>query len=186
MHFLGILNMDDLAMYLFDLTQNAIAAKGKKITCEIIETTHLDITLSDDGIGMHHDVLQKVTSPFFTTRTTRRVGLGLSLIRMLAEQTEGTLDVTSTPGQGTTLHIKLNHQHIDMPPIGHLGEMIVLISQNKTIDQYIFTYKKEAKQWTYDLMTYRQLLKDTLYDISVMQYLQEYLQQEINKVRENR
>ena len=183
--FSGILNMDNLASYLFDLIQNSIAAQAKNITCLIVEHDVLEITLDDDGKGMDHKTLSQVTSPFFTTRKTRRVGLGLSLIKMLADQTEGQFEMKSLLNVGTTLHVILNHHHIDMPPMGNLGETIVLISQIKDIDQFIFTYQKDQRSFTYDLNVYRNLLKETLYQIEVITYLQDYISQEINTVREN-
>jgi hypothetical protein len=177
--------MDNLATYLFDLTQNCIAAHAKTVICTIIEyRDQLDITLSDDGCGMDENVLKQAVSPFYTSRKTRNVGLGLPFIKWLCEQTEGSFEILSELNKGTTLHFTLKHHHIDMPPLGDLGEMIVLITQIKSLDQYVFTYRKNENTFTFDLKEYKELLKETLYQFDVMEYLKGYIVQEISIVRE--
>lgn len=87
--------MDDLATYLYDLLQNSIAAKSKTIELSMIEDLNLTIIIKDDGKGIDEKDINHVTSPFYTTRTTRKVGLGLSFIKMLTEQTDGTFRIES-------------------------------------------------------------------------------------------
>ncbi|OHE29229.1 MAG: hypothetical protein A2Y45_03650 [Tenericutes bacterium GWC2_34_14] len=177
--------MDNLAMYLFDLTQNSISAHAKTIACTMTEyPDQLDIIMSDDGCGMDENALKHATSPFYTTRKTRSVGLGLPLIKWLCEKTEGSFEITSEMNKGTTLNFTLKNNHVDMPPLGDLGEMIVLIAQVKEVDQYIFTYQKGSKSFIFDLKVYQELLKETLYQFDVMEYLKGYIVQEINIVRE--
>lgn len=171
--------MDDLANYLLDIIQNSIQARSTMIKLSIIEDEVLKIKIIDNGIGMSEKVLNQVTSPFYTTRTTRKVGLGLPLIKMLCEQTDGDFRIESTEGLGTSLYLMMHHHHIDMPPMGNLGEMIYTISIHQDVSEFIFTYEKNQKKYTYQLTEIRRILGETLTTYSVMQGLIEHINQEI-------
>ena len=175
--------MDNLSAYLIDLTQNAIAAKASLIELTLTETNKLDIELHDNGCGMDETTLIKATSPYFTTRKTRKVGLGLSMIKLLSEQTEGTFDLQSKPHEGTKLHVSFDLHHIDMPPRGDLGEMVVLISIHQDVTEFIFTYQKHKEHYTYRLSDMKKMLGETLQDINIINFIKDYINQEIMKVR---
>lgn len=176
--------MDDLAMYLFDLTQNAIRAQAKHIRMTLHETSdELRLTLSDDGCGMDEQTLEQATSPYFTTRTTRKVGLGLSMIDMVAKQTEGTFKLDSKPGIGTNLYVTFHHHHIDMPAIGNLGEMIMMIAIHQDVSDFTFIYEKEEQSYQFILSDMKTMFQETLSIYSVMDAMTQYINQEINKVR---
>lgn len=177
--------MDDLSLYLLDLVQNSIAARASSIELIIIENEKLYITIKDNGIGMDEKTLKQVTSPFYTTRQTRKVGMGLPLIKMLTEQTEGSFDITSFPNQGTTLHLSFNHHHLDMPPFGNLGEMVYFVSIHQDVVNFTFSYEKNGESYIYNLASMKELLKETIYTHSMMQMLIELINQEIEKIRGN-
>lgn len=176
--------MDDLATYLFDLIQNSIAASANNIVLTLQESHVLEIILKDDGIGMTEETLLKAVSPFYTTRKTRKVGLGLPLFKMMCEQTEGTFIIESTLHHGTCITAKLKIDHPDMPPLGNLGEMIYLISINQGIKHFIFTYEKNKLQYIFDYDIMNDLLSGTWHDYNVMTSVIEYINNEINRVRE--
>lgn len=175
--------MDNLAEYLLDLTQNAIAAKASLIELTIIDSEKLTVMLKDNGIGMDEETIMKATSPYFTTRKTRKVGLGLPMIKLLSEQTEGTFELTSTPLKGTYLSVTFDHYHIDMPMLGDLGEMVMLISIHQDVHEFIFTYQCHDNSYQYRLSEMKDMLGTTLFDSNIMNYIKDYINQEIAKVR---
>lgn len=175
--------MDNLAEYLLDLTQNAITAKASLIEMSIIQNDLLTVKLKDNGVGMDPETIKKATSPYFTTRKTRKVGLGLPMIKLLSEQTEGTFELTSTPLKGTCLQVTFDHHHIDMPMIGDLGEMVMLISIHQDVCEFIFTYQCYEAIYHYRLSEMKEMLGTTLNDSNIMNYIKDYINQEIAKVR---
>jgi hypothetical protein len=113
--------MEDLSLHILDIVENSLMA-GAKLVSVIIEEDPgpdvMSITVADDGRGMEPEFLARVTDPFVTTRTTRRVGLGLSLMQANARAWGGDLTVHSQPGQGTTVKVWFQRRHIDRPPLG--------------------------------------------------------------------
>lgn len=175
--------MDDLAAYLLDIIQNSIAAQSNVIALSIEERDNLVIIIEDDGVGMSEHVLSQVTSPFYTTRTTRKVGLGLSFVKMLCEQTDGQFTLSSTEGLGTSLKLMMNHQHIDMPPFGNLGEMIYTVSIHQDVSEFLFSYTGPGGKFSYRLSEVRRMFQETLATFDVMQGIIEWINYEINTVR---
>ena len=99
--------MRELALHLLDIAENSVAAGAQNITITIVEdlrTDRLKLAVEDDGHGMDAEMVAQVTNPFVTTRTTRKVGLGIPLLKVAAEMCNGGLTVESTPGVGTTVN----------------------------------------------------------------------------------
>jgi anti-sigma regulatory factor (Ser/Thr protein kinase) len=180
---LGTSIMDDLSLYLQDIIQNSIAAKSSKIECIINEDQQMTITIIDNGCGMTHEELEKALTPFYTTRTTRKVGLGLPMIQMLTEQTEGKFEIQSEKNEGTRLDIHLNHHHIDMPPIGNLGEMVYMVSIHQDVEEFIFTYRYQQLEYQFVLSEMKELLGQTFYQYSLMKAVIEMINNEIINIR---
>jgi signal transduction histidine kinase len=98
--------MEDLSLHILDVAENSISSSAGRIEIRINEDAENDvltIEIKDDGKGMDEQTLQKALDPFFTTRTTRRVGLGLPLLAQAARETDGKIELHSSPGQGTTV-----------------------------------------------------------------------------------
>ena len=114
--------MKDLSLHLLDVAKNSVAAGASHVavTLEEDEAGWLTLTIADDGRGMSPEFLAQVTDPFTTTRTTRKVGLGLPLLRLTAEQTGGSLAIESALGAGTTVTARFQRRHLDCPP-GRFG-----------------------------------------------------------------
>ena len=123
--------MKELSLNILDVTKNSVTAGASRIGITLTEDRQgrLTITLADNGCGMSPDFLASVTDPFTTTRTTRRVGMGLPLYRLAAEQTGGTLDIQSTEGVGTTVTATFDRTHVDCPPLGDLAGTVALLIQ---------------------------------------------------------
>ena len=122
--------MQEISLHILDIVQNSIEAEATFTKLEIIEDTAKDtliIRIIDNGKGMDKKKSQLVLSPFVTTRTTRRVGLGLPLLNMNAQNCDGYLKIDSKPNEGTVVEAMFKHSHIDRPPMGNLVETIQTI-----------------------------------------------------------
>ena len=106
---------------MLDVAENSISAKAQNISIEVIEnlkTDLLKLSVQDDGCGMSPEMVAKVTDPFITSRTTRKVGLGIPLLKEAAEACNGNFNITSKVGEGTKLSVQFQHSHIDRMPLG--------------------------------------------------------------------
>jgi len=137
--------MTDLSLYILDITMNSVRAGAKNISVTLEEENKvLTVKITDDGCGMTAEQVEKLSNPFFTTRTTRKVGLGIPFLRLLAEQTGGRVEIASKSEKeyndhGTTVTAVFHSDHIDFVPLGDLSEtMITLIQGSPDID---FVYR---------------------------------------------
>lgn len=123
--------MKELSLNILDVAKNSVAAGASAIGLTLTEDAvgKLTIVIADDGRGMAPEFLATVTDPFTTTRATRKVGLGLPLYRMAAEQTGGSLTIESAPGAGTTVTAVFDRRHLDCPPLGDLAGTVALLIQ---------------------------------------------------------
>jgi hypothetical protein len=116
--------MREIALHLLDIAENSAAAQSRNIRMEVHEDLQNDILSAyviDDGRGMDAGTLQNVQDPFYTTRTTRNVGLGIPLFKLAAEMAEGRFSLVSEPGKGTRVEADFRHSHIDRMPLGDLS-----------------------------------------------------------------
>ncbi|MFZ3386518.1 MAG: ATP-binding protein [Candidatus Hydromicrobium sp.] len=140
-------------MHILDIVENSIRAHAKKIEIKIIEEQKKDlltIEIIDDGKGMDKKTLKNVLDPFFTTKNTRRVGLGLSLLAQSAEESGGSIKIESKPGQGTKVKAVFGYSHIDRKPLGDVNKSLkVLIAANPDIN-FIYEYQKDNANYYLD------------------------------------
>jgi len=131
-------------MHMMDIAQNSIRANAKHIDISFIENqsdNELVFCVQDDGDGMSDEMIAKITDAFFTTRTTRKVGLGVPFLKMTAEQTGGSFFIESELGKGTKIKAKYKTNHIDCLPLGDIpGYLILLFIANPEL-QISFHYK---------------------------------------------
>lgn len=137
--------MDELSLYILDITMNSVRAEATEISLEILEEGEwLTFKVSDNGCGMTQEQLQKLSNPFFTTRTTRKVGLGIPFLKMLAEMTGGYVTIQSvhasvSSDHGTVTMARFGKDHIDFIPLGDMVETVkTLIQGSPDVD---FTYR---------------------------------------------
>ena len=132
--------MNELSLHILDVVQNSIKANATLVQIVIKEDRLNDlytITIIDNGHGMDKSTLSTVSDPFFTTRTTRKVGMGVSLFKMAAEMTEGSFTIESEPNVGTTVTAVFGNSHIDRAPLGEIADTIsILILNEQCIDIY--------------------------------------------------
>ena len=145
--------MEDLSLHILDIAENSISASAKRIEIRICEDQAEDlltIEIKDDGRGMDEQALQKALDPFFTTRTTRKVGLGLSLLAQAARQSDGRIELSSGPDKGTVVKAVFRFSHIDRKPIGDIYETIrTLVAGHPGVD-FLYEHKKNGSVYCFD------------------------------------
>ena len=141
--------MEDFSLYVLDITMNSVRAGASKIFVEIKEQGEwLDFTVTDNGCGMSAEQVQKLRDPFFTTRTTRKVGLGIPFLTMLAEMTGGFVEIESkqfsvAPDHGTTVHGRFGRNHLDFVPLGDLVSSVITLIQGSPDVDFVYTHETE-------------------------------------------
>jgi anti-sigma regulatory factor (Ser/Thr protein kinase) len=144
--------VEDLSLHILDVVENAVAANASRVEVTVVEEPgkdRLEIEIKDDGIGMDEEIRQKALDPFFTTRTTRKVGLGLPFLAQAAQEAGGTLEIESSPGDGTTVRATFQYSHIDRKPLGNMVEtMTTLFIGNPDID-FRYTHVNGGKSYTF-------------------------------------
>jgi len=154
----------ELSLHLLDIAENSIAAGAKRIEISLIEDSVLDLlqmSITDNGKGMSPEMVAQVTDPFITSRTTRKVGLGIPLLKAAAEACNGFLNITSELGAGTTLTVRFQRSHIDRMPIGDLVTTMVNLIVCNPMVHWLFEYRYDNKSAVFD----DEPVKDTLGDI---------------------
>jgi hypothetical protein len=178
--------MLELSMHILDIAQNSLAAGSTRVEIRIWENLPEDllvIEVKDNGRGIPGEMLPRVMDPFVTSRTTRPVGLGLSLLKEAAERCEGCLEVHSEEGRGTKVVARFRLDHFDRAPLGDMGAtMGILISGNPEVD---FLYEHQVDGQTYGLETgeMRKILGPIgLDDPSVLRFVQQDIQTGLKKI----
>ena len=171
--------MQELSMNILDVAENSVRASATLIEITIDEKPQADllsVIISDNGGGMTPEQVKNVTDPFFTTRTTRKVGLGVPFFKMAAELTGGKLEIRSEVGKGTQVKADFVRSSIDLMPLGDINETIgTLIHCNPNID---FVYKRlyNGSQMTLDTREFRLILHEIeLNDPKISKFIREYL-----------
>jgi len=137
--------LKELSLHILDVAENGISAGADRLEITIEEDragNRLVIVIKDNGRGIPPDILAGITDPFYTTRTTRRVGLGLSLLESAARRCGGLMTIDSAPEKGTWVTATFAHDHIDRAPLGDMGATLIsLIAGNPDVD---FIYRHIA------------------------------------------
>lgn len=153
--------MNDLSLHIIDIIQNSLSAGATRIVVTVDENAEEDrltIAIEDNGRGMTAEQLARLDDPFFTTRTTRRVGMGIPLFRQSAEQSGGRLDVASEPGKGTKVTAVFRYGHLDRPPLGDLaGSFILMVAANPRID-FVLDYRFNGHAYRFDTVEVKAVL----------------------------
>lgn len=130
--------MEDLSLHILDIVENSVTAGATFVSITVCEDKGhdlLSIEITDNGKGMSRGILQKATDPFFTQKTTRRVGLGLSLLQQAAKRANGKFSIESKKGKGTTVKASFQYSHVDRQPLGDIAETIeTLVIGNPSVD----------------------------------------------------
>lgn len=179
--------MKDLALHILDIAQNSITAGARLIEINISENmpgNMLGITIRDNGKGISAEMLAQVTDPYVTSRTTRKVGMGLPLFRQNAEQTGGRLTIQSEPGKGTEVEAVFAANHIDLPPWGDIaGVIILLVTANPELD-FLYIHRSKTGAYVFDTREIKAELDEVrIDDPDVRKFLKEMLVENLEAIK---
>lgn len=175
--------MKELSLNILDIAQNSLKAEATEIGIEILETdSSLTLSISDNGFGMHPDFLSRVTDPFATTRTTRKVGLGLPFLKMQAEMTGGDFEIRSThrdtspDSHGTVVTARFCKDHIDFIPLGNIIDTLCTLLMGAGAVDITFVHRTLTGEVTLKTAEMRELLGEVPLDSAeVLAWVREYL-----------
>lgn len=178
--------LPELSLNILDIANNSIRAGADLVEIEVRIHKMMDVILikiSDNGCGMTDEQISKVGDPFFTTRNTRDVGLGIPFLKQAAEMTGGNLLIESIPANGTIINASFGLSHIDRMPLGDMCSTIyTLLLANQAID-FIYIYECNGKEFQLDTRSLRQILGDIPFDIpEVAGFIRNYLKENHGEV----
>jgi hypothetical protein len=178
--------MKELSLHILDIAQNSVTANANLIEIKITENSlddKMTIEIIDNGKGIPNEILKEVTSPFVTSRTNRKVGLGISLFKAAAEMCDGKFEIESTVNKGTKVKAEFKLTHIDRAPLGDMSETIVsLVSANPNID-FNYYYKIDERIFTFDTKAIKRIIEGIpINNIDILIWIKEYIQQGIMEV----
>lgn len=171
--------MKELSLNILDVAKNSVTAGATRIPITVDETPEkLTIVISDNGCGMTPEFVARVTDPFTTTRTTRKVGLGLPLMKMEAQMSGGDLTIESEVGVGTTVTTWFDPRNIDMPPLGDLISSVITLIQGSPDIDFVFTHRKNGREYTLDTGEIRLIMGDiSLAEPEILNWLTDFLKE---------
>lgn len=181
--------MKELSLNILDIAENSLKACASLTEIRLDETEEtLTITISDNGNGMSQEVLKSVRDPFYTTRTTRKVGMGIPLFKMAAEQTGGKLNISSKyigdypDSHGTVVTASFNKKHIDYTPLGDVISTVITLIQGHPSSDFLFEHSRPEGKVNLDTRQLREVLGEVpLNTFEVISWIKEYLLEQYSK-----
>ena len=179
--------MKELSLNILDIAENSLKAGSTLTGIEISENgDRLSLTITDNGCGMSEDTLKTVIDPFYTTRTTRKVGMGLPLLKMVAEMSGGGLSVESRwvndfpDSHGTVVRAEFVKSHIDFVPLGDVTESIITLIQGHPDSDFVFSHIIDGERAAgLDTRELREILGDLpLNSYEIISWIREYLNEQ--------
>lgn len=179
--------MKELSLNILDITYNSIKAKADLIEINLSESILNDcveIEIKDNGCGMDEEFLNRVTDPFVTTRTTRKVGLGIPLFKQSAEDAGGKFSIQSAVGKGTRIYASFQLSHLDRAPIGDIAStMVSLIQANEKI-RFIYRHNTDRGSFALDTDEFHEQLGDVpLSEPAVLSWIGEYINENLENIQ---
>lgn len=171
--------MPEISLNVLDVAQNSVRAGAAFIRISVMADTNenkLTVIIQDNGCGMSKEQVSHVIDPFFTTRTTRKVGLGVPFFKYAAESTGGSFSIESEPGIGTVVTAVFILNHIDRMPLGDMNSTIhMLVTMNTGID-FLYTFRLDDREFVLDTKEFREILGGVPLDApEISAYIKEYL-----------
>ncbi len=179
--------MRELSLHIMDIIQNSIAANASLIEIIVEENIikdYLKIVIKDNGIGIDRSMLSHIKDPFITTRTSRKVGLGISLFEAACNRCEGVLNIESNVGIGTTLTAQMKYSHIDRAPIGKVQDTIISLLLYPNLD-FIYRHLFNENEFILDTREVRKIVGNDLGNQEIIFWIRDYLIEGINAIGAN-
>ncbi len=178
--------MRELSLHILDIAQNSIVAEADEIRIAIIEdyiNDRLAICIKDDGRGMDQETVKKVIDPFYTTRTTRKVGLGIPMFKQAAELCEGSFSITSSPGVGTDIVAEFRYSHIDRMPLGNMSDTLITIINSSAKIDLMYTHKIGNEKFTLSTKEIKKTLGELpINNLDVLIWLRDYIKENLTEM----
>jgi hypothetical protein len=177
----------ELSLHIMDIVENGLGAGAALVEVRVTESrkaNRMEIRIRDDGRGIPEALLNVVTDPFFTTRKTRRVGLGLSLFKEAARRCNGEFQIRSEEGKGTEVSATFELDHIDRAPMGDIaGSLTTLIMGNAEVD-FLYTHEVDGRTFALDTREVKRGLEDVpINRPEVIRYLAESIREGLQEMR---
>ena len=182
--------MPEISLNILDVAENSVRAQATLITITARADTSADtltVTIGDNGCGMTEEQVRQVTDPFFTTRKTRRVGLGVPFFKLAAELSGGSLTIHSVPGEGTEVTAVFGLSHVDRMPLGDMPSTIhTLITMHEEID-FLYEYRYDESSFVLSTAQMREILGDVSFqEPEISAYILDYLRENTEEVTAGR
>lgn len=185
--------MKELSLNILDISMNSVKAGAQNILIKLVEAgDKLTIIIEDDGCGMSKETVENVMNPFYTTRTTRSVGLGVPLLKLAAEQTGGGITIKSVSEKdnpvehGTTVTAEFFKNHLDFTPIGDIVSTVTTLIQGSPDIEWRFEHHVEDDSVELDTQELREILGDVPLDnYEVIKWIEEYLKEGYESINNN-
>ncbi len=178
--------MKELSLHILDIAENSVNAGASNIEITVLENINKDkltIIIKDNGKGMDAETVQHITDPFITSRTTRKVGLGLPFLKAAAEACQGNLKIQSQPGIGTEIEVNFQRSHIDRMPLGDLKTTFLNLLIGYPQVHWIFNYQIDEKRFMLDDNPIKEILAGvSLSEPSVINYLKNVITEGIEEI----
>lgn len=178
--------MKDLSLHILDIVQNSTRAGASMVSIEVEKSNRknlIKITIEDNGCGMAADMVAAVTDPYVTTRTTRKVGMGIPLLKQNCEQSGGELSIASEVGKGTVLVATFILDNLDTPPMGDLAGVIALIASGNPNVEFVFKFCSNDGAYIFDTREVKLVLENTpISDPKIVSFLREMIAENINEI----
>jgi hypothetical protein len=179
--------MLELAANILDIAENSVRAGARLIEINIDEDSGKDlliIEIADNGHGMSQEVRKKIFDPFYTTKTVRRVGLGIPLLANAAEMAGGSLQVESEEGRGTKIKATFNLGHLDRQPLGGIvNTFIILIAGNSDID-FFYKHRHNDQQFVFDTREIRKEIDDVpISHPEILKYIRGVMEEGLREIK---
>ena len=179
--------MQEISLNILDVAQNSVSAGAGLIEIGVEEdhsADRLTVVIRDNGCGMTPEQVKKVTDPFYTTRTTRKVGLGVPLFKMAAEMTGGSFSIASQPGVGTTVTAVFVPSHVDCMPMGDITSTVCSLIQCNPDRDFCYTYSCDGRGFAGDTRQFRQVLEGVpLNAPEVITFISEFITENTSEVQ---
>ncbi len=181
--------MKELSLHILDIAENSVRAEAQNISIDIEENTKsnkLAIRITDDGKGMSTETVAQITDPFTTSRSTRKVGLGIPFFKAAAEACNGFFRIHSSLGKGTNVEAEFQLDHIDRMPMGDIQNTILNLFVGYPDVRWLFSYDIDGKVFSLDSKPIKEVLEDVpLSDPIVISYLRDKINDGIQKIKKS-
>lgn len=181
--------MKELSLHILDITQNSIRAEADLVKLTINENVNanqLEIIIEDNGKGIPADKLPEITNPFVTTRTTRRVGLGLSLFKDAAEGCGGRFEIESEVNVGTRVYASFEYDHIDRMPLGNMPDTVITMLMSFGEAELVYVQRYNGREFVFDSREIKAILgEDSLMgDPDILNWIRGYVEEGLEEITE--